>query len=136
MSRWTHIAGIVRYDDLMRNKSEAFREMKRIEHEYFTFAPHGSEGPMDYTILPTHEYEQDGNVTMHGSGLCDIAFSGDFRDFHENGDGSEYDGSWKQLEEWFEKITKDEGLDTRQAVLLIEDDYGKQKILTYKQEEV
>lgn len=128
MSQWTHIAGIIRYDDLMRDRAQAHKEMLIIEDEFFRDAPHGSEGPMEYTIIPTHEYKQDGNVTSYGSGLCDVAFGGDFRDFSQE--------DWPKLREWFDKATTSEGLDVRQGVILIQDDdypVALQEVITFKE---
>jgi hypothetical protein len=138
MSQWTHISGLIRYDDLMSDRAQAYKEMRKIEDTYFADAPHGSEGPMEYTIIPTHQFERrEHGGTTHGPGLCDVAISGNFRDFHKDCDDSGcYRGHWSELEKWFQVITEDE--DVRQAVLLIESDgypTKERKILVHAEEE-
>lgn len=127
MSKWTHIAGLVRYDDMISEPKEAKALMRQLELKHFAKVPHGSEGPLEHTIVSTHEYEEDGNVTMHGSGLCDVRIAGDLRDFSEE--------DWPKLEAWFEEITHDQDFTVRQGILLIESDDQppfNQRVLVYE----
>lgn len=127
MSKWTHVAGVVRYDDLLRNPIEAYKEIKRIE-ELYKNTPQGSEGGLVYSIENRHRYEQNENVTSYGAHLCDVSFSGDLRDFGED--------DWPQLYEFFKTITESEGLYVRQAVMVLNDDgypESRNKVILYEE---
>jgi len=69
MSTWTHVSGIIRYDDLMSTPQKAYEDMRYIEQEFFLDIPSGSEGPIKYSVIPKHEYKKEGNATLHGPHL-------------------------------------------------------------------
>lgn len=129
MSSWTHVVGVVRYDDLLRSPAQARQEMERIEKMYEN-APSGSEGGLTFSLESRYTYERHGNTTLYGPHLCDVMFSGDLRDFDKS--------QWGEFEDFFRIITKSEGLDIRQAVMVLNDDgypISDNKVFLYEEEE-
>lgn len=129
MSQWTHINGSIRIDGIpeIDNKVDikSIREILGVTCRWNSSdkrwkdcnVPHGSEGSIQYQIIPAG----DGLV------LWTVAIWGDLRDF-----GKE---DVKKIRKWFKKVTEQSGLDIRSAILEVNVEYGKTTILRYKEKE-
>lgn len=105
MSQWTHVCGVVRYDDLRRAIYRARPGTFTIE---LPDPPCGSEGPL--TVV-THNgqggHESFGYMTA-------VMIFGDLRDFGEE--------DVPELRKWWDRITTElpKGVGVRQGVLQVE----------------
>lgn len=131
MSRWTHLAGIIRIDNLMRHiiARATAEDVIRIILED---APEGSEGGclLSFTNWPTAETfsEKDHtNVYSAGTYWGDAIISADLRDVGDD------DEEIEAIKEWFTGLAKkfwDATLLMRQAVLEIDVEYKYSRILS------
>jgi len=116
MSRWTHVAGIIRVDAIpIAPVMGSLKEVRRIFSENI---PEGSEGPLGFDIIPYPNYEY--NVCF-----CMVVIWGDLRDF----------GSIEEIEQivnWIEercRKLKEKYYIIRQGVVQIDDEYGNLVIM-------
>lgn len=134
MSRWTHVAGVIRVDVLRLNHDNKGIEKKLMEilgtpKDYDeidwddegkpnTIVPCGSEGSLEYEIFLNKKYDHvsAGHITI----------TGDLRDF-----GGDEDV--EKIRAWFFKVC--DKLAVRQAVIEICDEYVTGcKIYSYKED--
>jgi len=127
MSIWTHVAGVIRIDGFNSKTKEDFEKIlgKEINWEddwddlrlkYNKFLPNGSEGSLNFTVWENPEENSlDCNT---------ITIFGDLRDYD----------NIKEIEEWFKEILYNSGLMIRQAIIAIECEDGRNKIVHYGSE--
>lgn len=149
MSRWTHVAGLIRYDccyykdekikellgkqylwgDTVGMTTEEYNayweERERVHNSGEICVPYGSEGSLEYEISHKNVYvEPDGHVPCCAD--TTVSIWGDLRDF----------GGPEDIEKirlWFEKITcsKEAPSMVRSAVLQVEDEWSSEPIIMY-----
>jgi len=133
MSKWTHVAGVIRIDHLAIPKQISEETVLNIISEG---SPSGSEGGLTFQAKRTQVVDEWGCEAVWGS----VTFTGDLRDFHTE--------DIDEITEWLtllpKRLKQHEAL-IRQAVVLIEpenadglvlicDSYGeKWKALTVKE---
>lgn len=152
MSRWAHVAGVIRYDcayhkdDLIKEtlgKMYRWNDGKQFEYgspEYKAYRkerksafdlrkkhiPMGSEGSLEYKIL--HEGiipDEDGHISLMAD--TEVIIWGDLRDVNYN--------SINYIKKWFKRATCNSKLFVRQAVLQIDDEWSDSLIiLTYHED--
>ena len=120
MSKWTHIAGIIRIDDFSLNvESISERSIERLIAEG---SPTGSEGGLDFKARKTQLNDPPCFEAVWGY----ISFGGDLRDFHiEN---------LNEVREWLNTIVKrlqDHACIIRQGVIHIDPEYDPSIIIVY-----
>ncbi len=132
MSQWTHLAGIIRIDNLLRRMTpqapDANTVMKILQED----APMGSEGgcQLHFIKWPEIEFSKEKdhtNVYEGGIYWGDAIISADLRDVGRD------DGEIEEIKQWFTGLAKkfiDRQLIIRQAVLEIEVEYKYSRILS------
>lgn len=115
MSTWTHVAGCIRIDSLRIDPHMDFSIRKEILELLKTNLPQGSEGPIEYKIIP--------NPNTNSLAAYMIPIYGDLRDYD----------NIEEIENWFNCVCS--RFIIRQAVLTIECENGQSKTITYKGEE-
>ena len=111
MSKWTHIAGTIRIDQMPIRTAQLSKE--DVEEIFDEGAPFGSEGGLQFLGQRTQVVEQSGFPLVWGS----VTFVGDLRDFEDT----------KKVENWLkqipEKLKKHQAM-IRQAAISIDVEYG------------
>ena len=111
MSDWTHIAGIVRIDQIPIGIRQLTEE--NIRAMFAEGAPIGSEGGLTFVATKTQVIEPTGFSAIWGS----VSITGDLRDFSDK----------KKVEEWLQglpsKLKEHQAL-IRNAVINIDVEYG------------
>lgn len=138
MSRWTHIAGVIRLDCPVFTYEEQQAYVEKIKtivgkqmrsdddfdsdewYEAFTRPlPMGSDGSLQYEIVLDNPIkETDERRFFVDIPFCSVVFYGDLRDF----------GGIEDIEKtkaWFKSLLTNAELGIRQAVLTIDDEYLK-----------
>jgi len=124
MSKWTHIAGMIRIDHIPLGIEPL--EEREAEELISRGSPSGSEGGLTFNVKKTQVIRPMGFSAVWGS----ISFAGDLRDFHIE--------DFPEIIKWLEDIPR--RLDRRQSmirqgIVLIEPEYAKEKILIFDLEE-
>jgi len=124
MSKWTHIAGIIRIDHMPIGIEPL--EEREAEELISRGSPVGSEGGLIFNVQKTQIIRPTGFSAVWGS----ISFVGDLRDFHVE--------DFPEIKRWLEDIPR--RLDRRQsmirqAIVLIEPEYEKERIFIFDCEE-
>jgi len=126
MSQWTHVCGCIRYDAL-RMAGMPYATLDQIkelighpvnyddakEKWDACNVPCGSEGSIQFVFWS--------NRSLNSLAAFTVGIFGDLRDF-----GSE---DVPKIKEWFEKVTKSEGVMVRSAILEIEVEYSDEPII-------
>jgi len=111
MSRWTHVAGIIRVDQLPIGIPQLSEE--DVIAMFAENAPQGSEGGLVFNVFRTQVITPTGFPAVWGS----VAITGDLRDFDD----------YKKIEEWLQalppKLEKHQAL-IRNAAINIDVEYG------------
>ncbi len=131
MSRWTHLAGIIRIDNIMRRIARSAPTAEDVIRILKEDAPMGSEGGclLHFVEWPeVDSYEKKDHTNIHESGVYwgDAIISADLRDIGD--DDEEIEG----IKQWFTGLAKkfwDAKIIIRQAVLEIEVEYKYQRVL-------
>jgi len=116
MSRWTHVAGIIRVDAIPI--PPFMPSIRDVEAAFGENIPEGSEGPIKVSVYP-YSFS-DYNVCF-----CQVIIYGDLRDFGEIEE-------IEQIIEWIEqgcKKLKEKYYVIRQGVVQIDDEYGNLVIM-------
>ncbi len=137
MSQWTHLAGIIRIDNLLRIISPTSPKKADIMKILLEDAPTGSEGGCNlyfHEWPETKDYDnKDHTNTYEGSIFWgDVIISADLRDVGDKEEDIE------KIKAWFIGLNKklwDARLITRQATLQIEVEYKYWNVLTLKDTE-
>lgn len=131
MSTWTHLAGIIRFDNLLRRiafGAPIGEDVIRILRED---APVGSEGGCLFHFIKWPEvdsYKEKDHTNVHEGGIYwgDAIISADLRDVGDD------DEEIEKIKQWFTGLAEkfwDAKLVMRQAVLEIEVEYKYQRVL-------
>ena len=133
MSRWTHLAGIIRIDNLLRRMAPRAPTAEDVIRILLEDAPMGSEGGclihfIEWPEIDNDNYKEKDHTNVYGSGIYwgDAIISADLRDVGDD------DEELESIKKWFTGLaTKfwDEKLVMRQAVLEIEVEYKYQRVL-------
>lgn len=132
MSQWTHLAGIIRLDNLRRRVAFNAPTEDLVMKILLEGAPRGSEGGCSvyfHEWPETKNYDEKDHTNIHEGSTywADVIISADLRDVGDNEEDIE------KIKAWFTGINKklwDAKLITRQAVLQIEVEYKYWDILT------
>ncbi len=130
MSQWTHLAGIIRIDNLLRRIAPGAPTAKDVIRILLEDAPVGSEGGCHFHFVKWPEvddYKEKDHTNVHEGGIYwgDAIISADLRDV---GDDDEIE----KIKQWFTDLAKklwDGKLIIRQAVLEIEVEYKYNRVL-------
>ncbi len=129
MSQWTHVCGLIRYDD-MRMADVALREQyeaalgKTVDwddpHESWKACdvPHGSEGSVHWKL--------DENPDRSAVYAYTVSLWGDLRDYDDVA----------EIRKWFERCVLNDHFLVRQAVLDVEVENRESFTFVYKDESV
>lgn len=131
MSQWTHLAGIIRIDNLMRHMSPMAPIGVDVMKILIKDAPMGSEGGclakfVEWPVADSFEEKDHTNVHSAGTYWGDAIISADLRNVGD--DDEEIEG----IKRWFTGLAKkfwDAKLLMRQAVLEIEVEYKYHRVL-------
>lgn len=133
MSRWTHVAGSVRLDDLsfLLEERNTAKAVEKILGPMCLFEkwnekskiPRGSEGGIEYQIY----------TNKHDSSIArfSINFLGDLRDFDET--------DTVEIDKWFRKLLEEDipsaknMIGVRDAILKVEVEYGISYVLFWRE---
>jgi len=133
MSQWTHLAGLIRIDNLLRRMSATSPTKIDVMRILLEDAPVGSEGGCHlyfHEWPEAKDYDDKDHTNVHEGGTFwgDVIVSADLRDI-----GDEED--IKKIKAWFMGLNKkfwDASLMTRQATLQIEVEFQYWNVLTLK----
>lgn len=131
MSQWTHLAGIIRIDNLLRHVTPEAPNAEDIIRILNEDPPVGSEGGclfkfVEWPVADSFEEKDHTNVYSAGVYWGDAIISADLRDVGD--DNEEIEG----IKQWFTGLAKkfwDAKLLMRQAVLEIEVEYKYNRVL-------
>ena len=128
MSIWTHVAAIIRIDSIkgFGMGPESKEEIEKVLGPVAEFngsdedwnsctLPRGSEGSLQYTIWE--------NGDEHCTDAFTVSVFGDLRDYEET----------EPIEKWFNEFCGKFPL-IRQAICVVEVEYGETKVFQYKEE--
>ena len=132
MSQWTHVCGCIRYDALrMANMPyNTIESIKELVGHPVSFdddkekwdacnVPCGSEGSIQFVFWA--------NPKLNHVAAFTVGIFGDLRDFGKD--------DVPKIKEWFEKVTKTDGIIVRSAILEIEVEGEKESIILRHQKE-
>jgi len=121
MSKWTHVAGIIRIDHLPIAKISPPLTEEAAKAFLMENAPSGSEGGLTFYAAKTQVVTPSGFEALWGS----LSFTGDLRDFDDA----------KKVEEWiknfFQKLEASYRVIMRQAAISIDVEYGLCTVMTW-----
>ena len=121
MSKWTHVAGIIRIDHLPIAKISSPLTEETAKSFLAENAPSGNEGGLKFDAVKTQVVTPSGFEALWGS----LSFTGDLRDFDDT----------KKVEEWiksfFEKLKAEYKVIMRQAAVNIDVEYGPCIVMTW-----
>lgn len=131
MSQWTHLAGIIRLDNLLRRMAYNPPTAEDVIRILLEDAPVGSEGGCQFHVIEWPEvdsYKEKDHTNVHEGGVYwgDAIISADLRDVGDDSGEVEY------LRVWFTGLAKkfwDAKLVMRQAVLEIDVEYKYNRVL-------
>lgn len=131
MSQWTHLAGIIRIDNLLRRIAYNPPTAEDVIKILLEDAPTGSEGGCLFHFVKWPEvdsYKEKDHTNLHEGGIYwgDALISADLRDVGDD------DGEIEEIKQWFMGLAKkflDGKLTIRQAVLEIEVEYKYHRVL-------
>ncbi len=131
MSRWTHLAGIIRIDNLLRHVTPEAPTGMDVMRILLNYAPMGSEGGclakfVEWPVADSFEEKDHTNVYSAGTYWGDAIISADLRDVGD--DDEEIEG----IKRWFTGLAEkfwDAKLLMRQAVLEIDVEYKYSRVL-------
>ena len=131
MSRWTHLAGIIRIDNLLRRIAPGAPTGVDVMRILMKDSPMGSEGGclakfVEWPVADSFEEKDHTNVYSAGVYWGDVIISADLRDVGDD------DGEIEDIKQWFTGLAKkfwDAKLIMRQAVLEIEVEYKYHRVL-------
>ncbi len=131
MSQWTHLAGIIRIDNLLRRIAPGAPTGVDVMKILMKDAPRGSEGGclatfVEWPVADSFEEKDHTNVYSAGVYWGDAIISADLRDVGDD------DAEIEDIKKWFTGLAKkfwDAKLVMRQAVLEIEVEYKYNRVL-------
>ncbi len=131
MSQWTHLAGIIRLDNLLRRIAPGAPIAKDVIRILLEDAPGGSEGGCLFKFVEwpvTDSFEEKDHTNVYSAGVYwgDAIISADLRDVGND------DEEIEEIKQWFTGLAKkfiDGKLVMRQAVLEIDVEYKYNRVL-------